>query len=74
MEHRVFSTYYQNCLDGKADPIVCINKEHDSPMVPFWNSLEDRTEFRCFIGYCDYKVIPGLAMYEKMMKNIYYAE
>ena len=74
MEHKVFSSYYQLSLDGKVDPILCINKDHLSYMVPHWNPLEERTEFRCFVGHCDFKIIPGLDMYNKMMKQVYYVE
>lgn len=74
MEHRIFSTYYQMSLDGRVDPILCINKDHLTYMVPFFNPLEERTEWRCFNGMCDYKIIPGSDMYEKMMKQVYYKE
>ena len=71
MEHRIFSTYYQMSLDAKVDPILCINKDHLPYMIPHWNILEERTEWRCFVDYCDFKIIPGLDMYNKMMKQIY---
>lgn len=73
MEHKVFSSYYALSLDGKVDPISCINREHPAQMVPHWNVLEERTEFRCLVRDCDYKIIPGLAMYQDMMEKVYYA-
>ena len=74
MEHNVFATYYQLSVEEKVNPILCINQEHSAPMVAFWNPIEERSEFRCFVGHCDYKIIPGLKMYEDMMKQVYYAE
>lgn len=74
MEHRVFSTYYQMSIEGKVNPILCINQGHDAPMVAFFNPLEERTEFRCFVGDCDYKIIPGLEMYQNIMEKVYHAE
>ena len=74
MEHQVFSSYYQLCLSGKADPLLCINKDHLTYMIPYWDILEERSEFRCLVGHCDYKIIPGLTMYQDMMKQVYYAD
>ena len=70
MNHQVFSTYYQLSIEGKVNPIRCINVGHDAPMVAYWNSLEERSEFRCYVGFCDYKIIPGLDMYDRMIKQI----
>ena len=35
-----------------------------------WNELDERTEWRCIYGECDYKIVPGLTMYEKMIEEI----
>ena len=74
MEHQIFSSYYQLSTENKVAPIRCINQEHESPLFPYWNILEDRTELRCLVGDCDFKIIPGLAMYQDMMKQVYYAD
>ena len=57
-------------LQGLVDPILCINKDHETYMVSYWNELDERTEWRCIYGECDYKIVPGLTMYEKMIEEI----
>ena len=55
----------------QADPesvYLCINTEHAMPLVPVKN-IEDEIELRCFAGACDFKVKPGLDLYNKVLKK-----
>jgi len=54
---------YQNSYQA----YMCINLEHTMPLVALYN-LDDKVELRCFCSDCDFKITPGLNMYEKVMK------
>ena len=64
----------------KLDPFVkyqksdkaymCINSDHAMPLVAMIN-LDDEIELKCFVRYCDFKIKPGLNMYEKVLKEYY---
>lgn len=54
---------YQNSNNA----YMCINIEHSMPLVALYN-LDDQIELRCFVGHCDFKIKPGLNMYEKVLK------
>ena len=71
MKHQVFSTYYNLYLEGKIEPLKCVNQEHLAYLIPYWDILKERSEFRCPVNDCDYKIVPGLAFYEKILKETY---
>jgi hypothetical protein len=39
------------------------------PLVPSIN-IEDKIQLRCFTGDCDFKILPGLAAYETIVKEL----
>ena len=57
-------------LQGLVDPILCINKDHLTYMAPYWNSYDSQTELKCLTPECEYKIIPGINLYEKMIRDI----
>ena len=64
MNLEVFIKYQ---LTDKA--FMCINKDHAMPLVPSIN-IEDKIQLRCFTGDCDFKILPGLAAYETIVKEL----
>ena len=48
---------------------MCINLEHSMPLVARIN-LDDEIELKCFVGHCDFKIKPGVNMYDKVLKAI----
>ena len=67
MNTKVFVKYYLLSLDGKVPELKCkVDEEHMS-LVPFFDEKEDLT-LRCYA--CDYKIRPGLKMYEQVTNLI----
>jgi hypothetical protein len=50
------------------DPYMCINQDHAMPLVAKIN-IEMEIELKCFTGYCDFKIKPGINTYEKLLKE-----
>lgn len=49
-------------------PFMCINEDHAMPLVARIN-LDDEIELKCFVGHCDYRLKPGLSMYDQILKE-----
>ena len=60
---------FQEYQDKSENRYMCINTDHAMPLVPYKN-LDLKIELKCFVGFCDYKVIPGIAAYEKIIKEL----
>lgn len=55
----------------QADPAyayMCINLEHTMPLIAVKN-LDDQIELRCFAGHCDFKIVPGINVYNKVLEK-----
>jgi len=70
MDNSIYYRYYQLSIDNIVEPIKCIIADHDLPMHPFAEVIDDgiRMKFECLT--CDYKIYPGLNTYEKMRKDV----
>jgi len=65
MNNKIFVRYYLLSLDGKVPQLKCkVDSEHMT-LVPFFDKNEELT-LRCYA--CDYKLRPGLKMYEEITK------
>lgn len=52
------------------NPYMCINIDHLMPLVAMYN-LDGKVELRCFVGHCDFKIKPGLYMWDEVCKETY---
>ena len=61
-----FIKFQQN----SKNPYMCINEDHLMPLVARIN-LDDEIELKCFTGHCDFKIKPGLVMWDEVLKEKY---
>ena len=52
------------------NPYMCINIDHLMPLVAMIN-LDDEIELKCFTKHCDFKIKPGLYMWDEVLKEYY---
>ena len=65
MDIRVFSKYYQYCLKDKVLPIPCGLDEDHPALVP---NLDDDDRIFLYCLGCEYKMFPGLELYQNIEK------
>ena len=70
MDNSIYYRYYRLSIDNIVEPIKCIIDDHESPMHPFVDVVDDEIEVRFECLVCDYKIHPGLNTYEKMRKDV----
>lgn len=61
------SKYIKYQSESKT-PFMCIDNLHIMPLVAVKN-LDDQIELRCYTGHCDFKMIPGLDMHDRVLKE-----
>jgi hypothetical protein len=47
-------------------PIMCMNKEHEMPLVPMVNNTLS-IELKCFVPGCNYTILPGFLTYQELL-------
>ena len=62
------SVFVKNQVEG-PNPYMCVDRDHIMPLVPYMTDNLD-IELRCFVRNCNFKVIPGLDAYEKILKDL----
>jgi hypothetical protein len=67
MKIQVFSTYQMN----SSKPLVCYNKDHIAPLM---TTLDENDEVILYCIECDYKLHPGLNLYDDLIKKVYYEQ
>jgi hypothetical protein len=64
MKLSVFTKYQRE----STQPFMCINPEHEMTLVPFMTT-DLVIQLECFFPECGYKIIPGIAMYNKILNS-----
>ena len=72
MRHQVFAYYNRLSLDGKVEPLLCMDKSHLTYLVPFYDFENERSYFYCI--ECDYKIFPGQQMHDLLLERINLAD
>lgn len=63
MKLQVFSTYQQLAQDGLFDLLVCVSPEHTTGLI---TAMSENDEIYLYCSECNYKMTPGLNMYDKL--------
>lgn len=68
MRHQVFAYYNTLTLEGKVEPIRCMNSTHITHMIPAFDFEKEESYYYCV--ECDFKIKPGIDMYEDLLRKI----
>ena len=64
MRIQAFSAFQDLARDGIVEPLMCFNKEHVNPLIP---ALNKNDEVYLWCLECDFKLNPGINLYEKII-------
>jgi hypothetical protein len=72
MRHQIFVHYNNLTLKDKVEPIKCMVSSHTTHMIPAFDFDKEETYYYCV--ECDYKITPGLEMYNQLVERINVAD
>ena len=67
MDRSIFFQHYRLCLDGKLTGIPCVNEDHPI-MHPFVDLDTGKARYECL--NCDYKIVPGITMWNNLYAEV----